>query len=70
MDVIGHQAIGLNRNAELSARFREPIAIEFIVPRLEENPFTAIAPLSHMMWRVRNDDAGDACHGKTLTSNE
>jgi hypothetical protein len=56
MDVIGHEAIGPNRNAELSTRFCEPIAIDFIVPHLEENPFTAIAPLSYVMWRVRNHD--------------
>ena len=70
MDVIGHEAIVPNRNAELSTRFCEPIAIEFIIPRLEENMLTAIAPLSHVMWRVRNDDAGDACHGETLTQLE
>jgi len=62
VDVIGHQAIGPDRNAELSARFREPIAIEFIVPRLEENASTKISPLSHVMWRVRDDDSGNACH--------
>ena len=67
MDVIGHEAIGPNRNAELSTQFCEPIAIELIVPRLEENTFTAIAPLSHVIGRVGNDDAGDARHGETLT---
>ena len=70
MEGIGHEAIGPNRNAELSTRFCEPIAIGCIVPRLEENPFTAIAPLSHLMWRMRNDDAGDARHGETLTRAE
>jgi hypothetical protein len=65
MDVIGHEAITPNRNAEYSTRFCEPIAVEFIAPRFEENTFTAIAPLSHVMWHVRNDDAGNACHGET-----
>jgi len=38
-----------------------------MAPRLKENTFPAITPLSYVMWRVRNDDAGDACHGETLT---
>ena len=33
---LGHEARGPNRNAELSTRFCEPIAIEPTVPRLEE----------------------------------
>jgi hypothetical protein len=66
MDVIGHEAMGPNRNAELSAQFCEPIAIDLIVPRLEGNTFTAITPLNHVIWRVRTSDAGDAYHGETL----
>ena len=56
------------RYYSIALLLREPIAIQRIVPRLEENPLASIAPLRHVTGRMWNDDASDAGHmGKATT---
>ena len=66
MDVVRHQAIGPAGDAEAPAGFGEPVLVERIVAVLEENPLAAIAALGDVMGQARDDDAGDAGHGRTI----
>ena len=66
MDVVGHQAIGPDLDAEATAGFGEPIAIERIVAVLEKDALAPVAALGHMMRQAGDDDAGDAGHGRRL----
>ena len=45
MRVVGHQAIGPNRNAEPGARLRQPIAVERAIVVAEKHALAAIAAL-------------------------
>jgi hypothetical protein len=67
VDVVGHLAIGPNRDAEAPAGLGEPVAVERIVVFALENPLAAIAALGDVVGRSGNDDAGDASHAGWIT---
>ena len=52
MHVVGHQAIGPNRNAEPGARLRHPITIERVIAVAEKHPLAAIAALRDVMGQA------------------
>ena len=67
VDVIGHQAIGPDGDAEPQAGFGEPVPVERVIVRPEEQRLVAIGALRDMMGSAGNDDAGDAGHGAGAT---
>src|SRR5712691_11449449 len=64
VDVLGHQAIGPDRDAVLAALARHEIAIELVVAVAKEHPLAPVAALRHMMGQAGDDEAGDAGHGE------
>jgi len=62
MNVIGHQAIGPDSDAMLTALLAREIAVEFIVGVGEEHGFAPISALRYMVRQAGNDETGDAGH--------
>jgi hypothetical protein len=62
VNVVGHKAIGPDRDAMAGAGISLQIEIEHIIPILEEGPLAPVSPLRHMMRDIGNDHAGQARH--------
>jgi len=60
VNVVGHLAIGPDRDAEAPAALGEPVAIERIVVGRREDALAAMAALRDVVRGAGNDDAGDA----------
>ena len=60
--MVGHLAIGPDRDVEAPAGLGEPVAIERIVVGRRENALAAMAALRDVVRGAGNDDAGDAGH--------
>ena len=67
VDMIGHQAIGPNRDARLARLFGQEIAVDLVIAILEEDRFTPIPPLSDMVREAGDDRAGEARHSGNVT---
>jgi len=69
MHVVGHKAVAHTSTLDLRDLLRKHIAINLVIPILEENDLPAIATLGHMVRETRDDHAGRARHaGKTITN--
>ena len=66
VDVIGHEAPGPDLDARPLRLFGQQVAIDLLIPVLEEDRLTPIAPLGHVVRKTRNDDAGEASHTHNL----
>ena len=62
MDVVGHQAIGPYFHARLAGLLGQEIAIDLVVPVLEEDRFTPVPTLGDVMGETGNDHASQARH--------
>jgi len=56
--VVGHQAIGPDRDIGAMRRFGKEIEIERIVAIFEEGLFAPIATLGDVVWDAWEDDSG------------
>jgi len=62
MDMIGHQAVGPDRDTMLAALLTQQIAIEFVVGIGEKHVLAPISALGDMMGQTGNDETSDAGH--------
>jgi len=62
MDVIGHEAIGLDRNAIVAGEFPEQIEVEQAIFLTIKDFLAIIAPLRDVMRDTRDDDAVGSWH--------
>ena len=44
----------------------QEVAIDLLIPALEEDRLAPIAPLGHVVRKTWNDDAGEASHARNL----
>jgi hypothetical protein len=55
MDMIRHEAVGPYLNTGLARLFRKHVAINLLIPILEENCLATISALSHVVRKTRDD---------------
>ena len=66
MDVVGHQAIGVEGVIVASPVACEPIEIGLIIGVVEKGLSSLIAPNDHMVKQSRDNDSGAARHDAGL----
>jgi len=66
VDVVGHQAIGEDRDVMVVAVGLQPIEIDAATGVGEENALAAVAALGHVMRQAGKDSAGDAGHQRSI----
>jgi hypothetical protein len=62
VNVIGHQTIGVQDQAELLGVSEQQLQVDLTVIVNEEHILTIVAPLRDMMRAPRNDGSGDSWH--------
>jgi hypothetical protein len=68
VDMVGHQAIGPDRDIGAVRRVGQQIEIECIVAVLEKRSLAPIASLGHVMGDAGEDYSGKACHDIGLSA--
>src|ERR1017187_7389373 len=66
MNMIGHQAIGPNRDVEFSAPLGHEFHVCKVVVLAEESLLTAIASLGNVMRHPRNNNASKSGHAPKI----
>jgi hypothetical protein len=61
--MVRHQYPGPDFDPGRRGIFGEQVAVERIIPVVEEGPGTAVAALGHMVRMTGEDGAGEAGHG-------
>jgi hypothetical protein len=62
MDMIRREAVCPYLNTGLARLLRKHIAVNLLIPILEENCLATISALGHMVRKTRDDHAGQATH--------
>jgi len=57
MDVIGHEAVGLDGDAVVAGEFPQQIEVEQAIFLTEKDLLAVVAPLRDVMRDIRDDDA-------------
>jgi hypothetical protein len=68
--MVGHQSVGPDLDVALEGLFGQEVAIDLLIPVLEEDRLAPVAPLSHVVRKAWGDDPGVAGHRRKVAESE
>jgi hypothetical protein len=63
MHMVGHQAVGPDLDAALAGLFGQQVAVDLLIPILEEDRLAPVAALGHVVRKAGDDSVAN----RTLT---